>query len=80
MEYSKYLSHLIKFSKSPKLIFSTGKWIKAIDHMKALETENKALKDWAWHKAYSEANSQGAQHEEAKAFADGLVKNIVEIK
>jgi len=77
MEYSKYLSQLIKFSKSPKLIFSTSKWITAIDHMRSLETENKALKNWVWHKKYEEASSQGASHEIAKDFADNGITSLI---
>lgn len=43
MKYSRYLASLIKFSKSPKLIYSQDKWLKAISHMKEIEEQNAAL-------------------------------------
>ena len=43
MVYSKYLTSLIKFSKSPKLIYSQDKWLKAISHMKEIEEQSTFL-------------------------------------
>ena len=41
---SKYLDNLKKFSSNKKLIYSEDRWLKAINHIEAIEKENKRLK------------------------------------
>lgn len=42
---SYYLDKLKKFSKSPKLVYSTDRWLKAIAHMEDIEQQLKETQE-----------------------------------
>lgn len=46
--------------------------------LEAVKAENLSLKDWVWHKKYSEASSQGASHEVARDFSNDGVSKIID--
>lgn len=66
------LGHLCKLGLEPP--FDTEILIHEVDQLKS---DNKSLKDWAWHKQYAEASSGGWTHDKCKEFADSSLKNIV---